>query len=80
MIRFRTPQGGHLDLAVFDIQGRTVQRLWGGPIAPGETVLGWPAQEERGRGVSAGLYFIRARLETANRPATTMTRKLLVIP
>ncbi len=49
-----------LALAVYNIQGRRVRQLHTGRIASGWHTLVWDGQDDSGRGVSSGMYFMRA--------------------
>jgi len=49
-----------VDLSVFDVQGRRLQTLITGPQAPGTHVTFWDS-----RGVPAGTYIVRLRLDGA---------------
>lgn len=46
--------GGALDVRVFDITGRQIERLDSGPVAAGESTLDWAVG-----GRAPGLYFVR---------------------
>jgi hypothetical protein len=49
---------GRVALRIFDAQGRTVRGYEGG-FSPGLNEITWDGSDERGRGVSAGVYFYR---------------------
>ncbi|MEQ1832189.1 MAG: FlgD immunoglobulin-like domain containing protein [Candidatus Eisenbacteria bacterium] len=59
----------HAEARVLDLQGRTVRRLYAGPLARGTTSLAWDGRDEAGAAVGAGLYFVR--LDTALGSTTT---------
>ncbi|MCC6651012.1 MAG: T9SS type A sorting domain-containing protein, partial [Candidatus Eisenbacteria bacterium] len=63
---FALPRGGHVKLAILDVQGRQVMSLADGEYAAGRHSLGW-SNGTRGS-LGAGLYF--ARLQVAGRTFT----------
>jgi hypothetical protein len=48
-----------LVLEIFDVAGRRVARLAGGPSAPGRQVLAFTGRDARGRPLARGVYFYR---------------------
>jgi len=62
-------------LTVFDLLGRTVQRLVEGRRAAGRHVVAWNGRDEQGRPVASGVYF--CRLVADGR--TVETRKITVV-
>ncbi len=48
-----------LVLEIFDVTGRRVARVAGGPPAPGRHVLAFTGRDERGRSLARGVYFYR---------------------
>ena len=59
-IALRLAFAGRVEVTVTDITGRTVRRLIDGPAAAGDREMVWDLRDEAGRGVPAGLYFVRA--------------------
>jgi subtilisin family serine protease len=55
------PNGGPVDVSLFDVQGRRVARLVQGTLGAGVHPLKWDGTAEGGGGVGAGIYFARAR-------------------
>ena len=53
--------GSTLDLSVFDLKGRRIRTLRSGAIEVGWHTITWDGTDDRGRGQSSGLYFLRAR-------------------
>ena len=47
------------EATVVDLQGRTVRRLYTGPLARGVTAVTWDGRGDDGRRLGAGLYFVR---------------------
>jgi hypothetical protein len=58
-IRFSVPEGGHVKLAVYSMNGRLVATLHDGFSATGEHLVEWDGRTETGSPASAGLYFVR---------------------
>ena len=50
-----------LEVAVFDLRGRRVRRLFAGEAGPGWRDLTWDGRDDSGRGQASGIYFVRAR-------------------
>jgi hypothetical protein len=74
-IVFTTAEGAPARVAVFDVAGREVVRLFDGPAGPGANTVTWDGRSAAGTPVRPGMYFYR--LETA---AGTRTRKLILLP
>lgn len=67
-IVFEVAQPGMSVLAVYDLAGRLVRRLEAGPRLAGRYEVTWDGRDDRGRGVSTGVYF--CRLHTSHGTAT----------
>ncbi len=67
-LRFYVAEGldARLDVAVFDLRGRRVRELHGGPAAPGWHELSWDGRDDSGRGQASGVYFVQARQGAAS--------------
>ncbi|MBI5836191.1 MAG: hypothetical protein HZB25_02990 [Candidatus Eisenbacteria bacterium] len=59
---------------VFDLSGARLKILHSGRMPAGRHALEWDARDSSGRRVSAGLYFVRARLGALER-----SQKLIVL-
>ena len=57
-IRLDLPQGGPLRVVAYDVTGKRVRTLASGPWPAGRHVLTWSGDDQGGRRVPAGLYFI----------------------
>ncbi len=57
-ISFYLPEKQHIQLEVFDVSGRLVNRLANGVYPSGETVIEWKAT-----GISSGIYFYRLKTD-----------------
>jgi hypothetical protein len=73
-IRYTLTTTGTMELTVYDVAGRRVARLAGGPGRPGEHTAHWDRRDDAGRRVPAGIYL--CRLLT---PGHSGTRRLVVI-
>jgi hypothetical protein len=74
-IRYDVPEGGgHVRLAIYDVNGRLVRTLVDRTDTPGEKSVDWDGTDDRGVGVSSGVYFCRLVA-----PGLTETRKMALI-
>ena len=60
-IAWDLPRAGDLEVRVFDVAGRMVRTLRGGPAEAGPGSLVWRGRDDEGRAVAAGVYFCRLR-------------------
>jgi flagellar hook assembly protein FlgD len=60
-VSFYVPEGGHVDVAVYDISGRMVARLVDTSVVAGEHSVEWNGTDTRGSRVTSGVYFFRMR-------------------
>ena len=60
-VSFYVPEGGHVDLAVYDISGRMVAQLVNTSVAAGEHSVQWTGTDTRRSRVASGVYFFRMR-------------------
>ena len=74
-IHFALARPGHVDLRLFDVNGRVVQTLVDQDLGAGKHDVQWRAETDRGARVPPGVYFYR--LVT---PGFTQSRKMLLIP
>jgi len=68
------PEAGSVELAVFDIRGRLVVRLYSGTVPAGDTPVVWNGRNENGQAVSGGAYFGRL----VSSAGTSVTKVMLV--
>jgi FlgD Ig-like domain len=61
MIRFALPTSVHVELAIYDTNGRLVRTLVNEVRGYGEHEVTWNGRNEAGAGVSSGVYFYRLR-------------------
>ena len=65
-VTLNLPEGGPVDLAVFDAAGRQVRRLFEGIQEPGVHTFEWNGSDAVGAGLSSGVYFCRLQVRGAN--------------
>jgi len=58
-ISFVLPAASYAELAVYDLRGALVRRLWEGPAAAGGHAVSWDGRGEDGRAVPPGVYVYR---------------------
>jgi hypothetical protein len=73
-LRFTLPAGGAVRVRVFDPGGRLVRTLADRFMAAGAHGVVWDGQDDAGRAVSSGVYFVK--LETGS---VTQTRKVVYL-
>jgi hypothetical protein len=61
-IGFELRQGGHITLAVYNIQGRLIRVLADTWLGPGEHAVEWDGRDDLGADVAAGVYMYRLSL------------------
>lgn len=54
-----TPNGGSIDIAIYDLNGRIIDRIESGELYPGSSNLQWSVPD----GISNGIYFLKADSE-----------------
>jgi hypothetical protein len=62
-------------LAVHDVRGHRVRTLYSGRVDAGWRTVVWDGQDDAGRGVASGIYFLRAE----SPGTTTLVRKLALV-
>lgn len=71
-LRFELAKSASVRLAIYDLSGRKVRTLVETTMNPGPHSLLWDGRDDRGRAVSSGLYFSRARVDDR-----VVTRKIM---
>ncbi len=66
-LAFALPAASRVDLAVYDIAGRLVRSVLRGPAAAGVHRVTWDGRNDRGTGVTAGVYFAKLRVDGVER-------------
>ncbi len=64
VIKFSLPEGGKINLEIYNVLGQKVQTLASGYLDAGNYSLNWDATAENGKIVPSGIYFYR--LNTAD--------------
>lgn len=67
LLRFSLPRAAHAELGVFDLAGRRVRALTDATLPAGEHATSWNGRDAGGAPVSAGLYYVRLRVDGATR-------------
>ena len=58
-IRFGLPSRGHVDITLFDVQGRAIRKLVDGDYQPGLHAVTWDGRDGAGQVAPSGTYFYR---------------------
>lgn len=64
-LRFALPRPGGVQLAIYDVMGRTVRTLASGELPAGNWTRRWDGSTDTGSRASSGIYF--ARLDAGGR-------------
>jgi len=71
---------GPVTMQVYDVAGRKVRTLLDEPVPAGEHRFAWNGEDDRGRRVGQGVYFVRLRFATdAGAEAGVLTRKVVLV-
>ena len=75
-IHYRAPEGGVARVEIFDVVGRRVRLLRGGPLPQAAGTLSWDGRDDAGRLLPGGAYLARVRAdrEGAARRVTLIRR------
>lgn len=73
-VDYTLPANERIALVCYDATGRTVKVLDEGMQSAGRHSLAWDGRDEKGRLVSAGIYFVRLERQTI-----TLSRKIVVV-
>ena len=72
-IPLTVPAGtGEVELAIYNLLGQPVRRVWTGPLPAGERELTWDGRDAQGQPVAAGVYVYRLQVGEQTR-----TRKMV---
>jgi uncharacterized Zn ribbon protein len=58
-IRYQIPEGGHVQLTVYNVLGQKISDLVDGYRAAGSYTVRWFGTDQSGRSLSSGIYFYR---------------------
>jgi hypothetical protein len=74
LISYAMPAQGTVDLAVYDVSGRRVRSIVGGPMGAGVHEAVWDLRDDTGGLVRAGVYYYRLAVA-----GQTFTRRLVAL-
>jgi hypothetical protein len=74
VLSFLLPESRHVELAIFDAQGRVVRNLMSETMTRGRHDVTWDGRDEAGREVASGAY-----IAVLKSPAARLSQKLLVL-
>jgi M6 family metalloprotease-like protein len=60
-ISFSLPEAAHVDLSIYDVEGRLVRMLINGNLPGGARTVEWDGRDQRGNRVGSGAYFCRLK-------------------
>ncbi|MFN8547838.1 MAG: FlgD immunoglobulin-like domain containing protein [Candidatus Eisenbacteria bacterium] len=60
-LRFAVAAAGHVELAIYDVNGRTVRKLVDTALVAGEHTAVWDGTDDAGRKLAAGVYWSQLR-------------------
>jgi flagellar hook assembly protein FlgD len=73
-IHFELPEGGHVELAIYDAAGRYVRTLVTRRLRAGPHAVQWDGRDQIGQQAASGVYFARLRAGDENQ-----SRKLVML-
>jgi hypothetical protein len=59
-IALDSPGSASANATVYDVRGARVREVWNGRLINGRTIVAWDGNDDQGRPVAAGVYFVRA--------------------
>jgi hypothetical protein len=79
-IQFDLPEAGQVEMNVYDMNGRHVRQLLSAPMPARSHRLIWNGQDDHGRSVDSGIYFLVLRAQTnGSSGALVATRKVVLM-
>ena len=84
-IRFHTAQRGKVNISIYDVSGRRVHTLLDEILPPGDHACVWPGEDDRGRPVASGIYWVQMQVKdrsgrpSRGTPIPTSSRRLLTL-
>jgi flagellar hook assembly protein FlgD len=67
LIEFDLPDAGHVELFVYDLQGRKIRTLAGRTYASGSHQVTWDGRDAVGNPMANGIYFYALRIGMSER-------------
>ncbi len=74
-LKFMNPRAGHVQLAIFDLQGRHMRSLVDGEFAAGTHDVTWDGRGDDGRPAGSGIYLARLKADDSSASAKLMLVK-----
>ncbi len=74
LIKYDVPEADHVEITIFDIQGRKVTTLINSQVESGQHSVTWRGRDAYGRQVASGMYFYRTSYRDY-----VVTRKMLLM-
>lgn len=79
-IGYCVPAGTKVNLVVYDISGREIKNLVSAEISTGKNVIQWDRKDDKGRNISAGVYFVQFTAETPdNLNSHSIVEKIVIV-
>jgi glycosidase len=78
-IRFSLPDAGDVELGVFDLLGREVDRLQAGRLEAGAHTLQWDGRSRSGLPLSSGVYLYRLVHRSTAGKEQTLSRAMILL-
>lgn len=78
-IRFQIPYHSHVELKIYNVRGEDIRTLIEGFQIPGDNFVLWDGRDDQGEMVSAGVYFVRFKVERMDKMKFTRTQKMTVV-
>jgi len=60
-IRYILTKSAHIELAIYNIGGQLIKKLFSGEVMPGTHIVTWNGTDEMNRNVRSGIYFCHLR-------------------
>ena len=77
-VAFELPEMARVSAVVYDVTGRVVRHLFDRTFAAGQHTVGWAGDDNAGRVVSSGVYFVRL-VSTSLGGSSVATVKITVV-
>jgi hypothetical protein len=64
IIRYQTPESGHIDIVIYNLLGEKIAELVHERKSAGYHTVHWDGEDYSGTGVASGLYFCKIRMKS----------------
>jgi hypothetical protein len=78
-IQFDLPEAGQVEMNVYDLHGRHVRQLLAAMMPAASHRVVWNGQDDSGRTVNSGIYFLVLRARTGDAPRELVATKKVVL-